>query len=222
MLDGVIGALAPHVCVICGCEGSLVCAWCAPDALMTVPERCYRCSVVSGESAVCSKCRKHSPLQHVWVAGLYQGAAKDLVHALKFARAKAAAQIIGDLLHDAVPALPQGTVVTYIPTATSRVRLRGYDQAQLIARAFAGNRGLQVCTLLRRQGQTRQVGANRKHRLEQAAKNYAVSDMHAAKGAEILIIDDILTTGATLESAAKVLKAAGAKRLHAAVFAQKQ
>lgn len=222
MLDKIMGVLAPHVCVVCGSEGSLLCAWCRPDALLVVPERCYRCSALSAQSAVCDKCHKHSPLQHVWVGGLYQGVAKDLVYGLKFARARAAAQLIASLLDETVPALPAGTVVTYIPTASSRVRLRGYDQARLIAQAFAGTRGLDMKPLLRRQGQSRQVGADRKHRLEQAAKNYVATETSSIKNKEVLIIDDILTTGATLESAAKVLKKAGAKQLHAAVFAQKQ
>ena len=222
MLDRVIGILAPHICVVCGKEGSLLCAWCAPDALMTIPERCYRCSSVSEQSAVCLKCRKHSPLLCVWVAGLYQSAAKDLVYSLKFGRARAAATVISNLLNETIPALTPGTIVTYIPTASSRVRLRGYDQARLIAQAFATSRGLRVETLLRRQGQSRQVGATRKLRLQQAAKNYHTINLTVTKGADILIIDDILTTGATLESAAKVLKKAGAKQLYAAVFAQKQ
>ncbi len=222
MLDKVIGLLAPHMCVVCGSEGSLLCGWCRPDALLVVPERCYHCSALSAQSAVCDKCRKHSPLQNVWVASLYQGAAKDLVYGLKFARTRAAAQLIGGLLDESIPALPKGTVVTYVPTATSRVRLRGYDQSRLIAMSFARARGLAVLPLLRRQGQSRQVGADRKHRLEQAAKSYAAYNPAAASGKEILIIDDILTTGSTLESAAKVLKKAGAKQLYAAVFAQKQ
>lgn len=222
MLDKLISVLAPHRCVVCRAEGSLLCTWCLPDAIQPVPERCYRCYALSRDSAVCAACRKQSPLRHVWVRGSYEGAAKQLVHMLKFARAMAAAQTIGQLLHEATPALPPGTIITFVPTATSRVRHRGYDQAELIARAFAAARGQKVQTLLTRVGQTRQLGADRKHRLEQAAKNYVASRPEACKGVEILIIDDISTTGATLEAAAYVLKKAGARTVHAAVFAQKQ
>lgn len=222
MFDRVIGVLAPHVCLVCGREGSLLCASCSYDALPPLPDRCYRCKSISQDSAVCQKCRKHTVLKYVWPRAQYSGPAKDLVYSLKFARARAAARLIADLLDEAVPALPPGTLVTYIPTATSRVRFRGYDQSRLIAKAFARKRNLRLVTALARIGQTRQVGSDRKHRLAQAAQNYRVQNQSKVKGAEILLIDDILTTGATLESAAKLIKLAGAKQVSAAVFAQKQ
>lgn len=222
MIEALISLLAPHRCLVCKTEGALLCAWCAPDAMWHVPERCYRCQAASVDSAVCAACRSRTPLAHLWVRGLYKDTAKQLLYALKFSRAKAAATIIGQLLDETVPALPLGTVVTYIPTATSRVRLRGYDHARLIAMAFASQRGLPVRKLLLRIGQSRQVGADRTHRQSQAAKNYIVPQPATCKGLEILLIDDIMTTGATVESAAAQLKKAGAKKVHAAVFAQKQ
>jgi len=203
-------------------EGSLLCAWCAPDAVLPVPERCYRCNAVSRDSAVCSRCRRHSPLKAVWVRAQYAGTAKELVYKLKFGRAVAAARTISAMMDEALPDLPKTTVVTYIPTATSRVRLRGYDQSRLVAKALAARRGLVFAPLLIRHGQTRQVGADRKHRIEQAAKNYSVRNNASIAGKEILIVDDIVTTGATLESTAVLLNRAGAKRLYAAVFAKKQ
>lgn len=222
MLDGITKLLAPHTCVVCGREGSLLCVWCWPDALPAMPERCYRCSATSPESEVCKKCRASTPLRHAWVRAQYEGAAKDLVYALKFARAQAAALTIAELLDEAVPALPEGTIITYVPTATSRVRFRGYDQSRLIAKSFARHRGLKLQTLLSRHGQSRQVGADRKHRAAQAAQNYRLVPTAQISGKEVVVIDDILTTGATLESAARILKDAGAKQVNAAVFAQKQ
>lgn len=222
MLDVLIRVLAPHTCVVCGREGSLLCVWCWQDAVPAMPERCYRCNATSRDSAVCQKCRRHTALRHVWVRGQYSGATKDLVYALKFARAQAAAQTIAELLDEAAPALPKDVVVTYIPTATSRVRFRGYDQSRLIAKAFAKRRGLKLQALLSRHGQSRQVGADRKHRVAQAAQNYWLLPSARVTGKEIVIIDDILTTGATLESAASILKDAGVRHVSAAVFGQKQ
>jgi predicted amidophosphoribosyltransferase len=140
---------------------------------------------------------------------------------LKFGRTKQAAQVIAAYLNETVPDLPSNTLVTFVPTATSRVRQRGYDQTQLIARAFAKRRGLTYTFLLVRHGQSRQVGSDRKHRFDQASKNYSVLKV-IPKNTEVLLIDDILTTGATLESGAKLLKQSGAKTINAAIFAQKQ
>lgn len=221
MIDRLLGLLAPHVCIMCGTEGALLCSRCAPDATEPIPSRCYRCKAVTTDNAVCVSCKRNSPLRHVWVASLYGGPPKELVYQLKFGRTKQAASVIARYLHEIVPALPPDTVVTYVPTATSRVRQRGYDQAQLIAKAFAKQRGITCSELLIRHGQSRQVGSDRKHRLEQAVKNYQFKRI-IPKGTEVLLIDDILTTGATLEASAKMLHQAGAKTVNAAVFAQKQ
>jgi ComF family protein len=221
MIDRLLSILAPHICIMCGTEGALLCERCFPDAIDPIPARCYRCSATSANSAVCNSCRRNSPLRYVWVTTQYDGPPKELVYRLKFGRTKQAASVIASYLHETVPVLPPSTVVTFVPTATSRVRQRGYDQIQLIARAFARYRGLQCAPLLVRYGQSRQVGSDRKHRFDQAAKNYGTLKK-VAKGTDVLLIDDILTTGATLESAAKLLKQAGAKTINAAIFAQKQ
>ena len=222
MFDKIIGVLAPHTCLICHTEGSLLCEWCEPDAVAPLPNRCYRCFKMSQDSTVCSKCRRVSPLRYVWVRSQYETVAKELIYHLKFGRARAAARTITELLDDAVPALSSKTVITYVPTATRRVRMRGYDQSKLIARAFAQQRNLPFQTLLVRHGQTRQVGADRNHRQKQAANNYQYVGPAFKDDTEILLIDDITTTGATLESAARILKKAGAVRVNAATFAQKQ
>lgn len=174
------------------------------------------------DSAVCSSCRKKSPLKYVWLHTVYKDTAKELIYQLKFARAKAAAKLVAELLDESTPALPEGSTISYIPTATSRVRQRGYDQTQLIAKEFARMRGLPCHTLLVRHGQARQVGSDRKHRIEQASKNYSATNPSKIKGANIVLIDDILTTGATIESGARILKKAGAKQINAVIFAQKQ
>jgi ComF family protein len=222
MLDKLVSLLAPHTCLVCGTEGYLLCPWCKPDAVSALPERCYRCNAVSRDSAVCQKCRKVSPLTHVWVRSDYEGAAKKLIYRLKFARAIATATVIAELMDEAIPDMPKDTVVTYIPTATSRVRLRGYDQSHLLARAIARQRGLKLTPLLIRVGQSRQVGSDRKHRINQAQNNYRVRNGKCNRVEQVLLVDDILTTGATLESAARLLKQSGIKQVSAAVFAKKR
>lgn len=221
MLDRFISLFAPHTCVACGREGSLLCLWCSNDAFDELPQRCYQCSVLSVDSKVCAKCRRTSPLSHVWIRTQYAETARELVYALKFARAQASARIIAQRLDEAVPYLPGNTVITYIPTATSRVRIRGYDQARLIAVEFASLRKLPCQRLLIRIGQTRQVRSSRAQRALQATKNYLPISKDITYR-DVVLIDDILTTGATLEAAAKVLKGAGVKNVYGAIFAQKQ
>jgi ComF family protein len=221
MLERIISLLAPHTCLICGSEGSLLCAWCAPDAVQTIPERCYRCRAISQDSQVCASCRKKTPLDHVWVGSVYDGTAKQLIRKLKFEHGKAASHVIAALLDESLPHIPQGTVITYVPTATKRVRLRGYDHAKLIATHFAKRRGLECTPLLTRHGHSRQVRSTKTARAQQAAQSYTAK--HAKTPYKtVLLIDDILTTGATIEAASRILKKSGVKRINAAVFAQKQ
>lgn len=222
MFDSLVSLLAPHTCLVCHTEGYLLCPWCKPDAITPLPDRCYRCNAVSRDGAVCQKCRKTSRLTYVWVRSEYEKVAKGLIYKLKFARAIAAATVIAELIEEEIPDLPPDTVVTYVPTATSRVRLRGYDQSRLIAREIARRRALSFTPILTKIGQTRQVGADRKRRITQASNNYRVRTGKLAGVTQVLLIDDILTTGATLESAAQLLKQSGVKQVSAAVFAKKR
>lgn len=221
IIEQIIGFIAPHNCVGCGAEGSLLCAWCAPDALVAPPSRCYRCQAQTADSAVCPSCRPQTRLKHVWVAAEYGGISKELLYALKFARARAAADVIASTMFDTLPYLDPETILVHVPAATSRVRKRGYDQSALIARVLSQKTDLKHLTLLARHGQSRQVGAKRGERLNQITNAFSVPHKYLAKDVCILLIDDVLTTGATLQEAAVTLKTAGAKTINAAVFAQK-
>lgn len=222
LVEKLIAWVAPYDCIVCGSEGALLCDWCKPDAFEPLPDRCYICFRVSPASRVCAKCRPKSKLSNAWVVTPYKKTAKTLVRKLKYARAKSSALIIADFLNERVPYLTPNTIITHIPASTNRVRMRGYDQAALIAQNFAYKRGLLHGRLLARVGQQQQVGANRKKRLAQLQGSFRVVNHQFIGKTPVLVIDDVLTTGATLETAAKALRQAGARRVSAAVFAQTQ
>lgn len=145
----------------------------------------------------------------------YSGYAKSLVWKLKAGSARAAADEVASLLP-----LIDCDIVVPVPTASSRVRQRGYDQAVLIAKAYARRHRLPCSKHLVRQSQTRQVGASRAQRLAQLNRAFRVVNKKDLAGQRVILVDDVMTTGATLEVAARLLKAAGAKSVDAAVFAQ--
>jgi len=106
-----------------------------------------------------------------------------------------------------------------IPTASSRrIRQRGFDHTKLLAQQLGQILKLDVRTSLRRIGQSQQVGTKSAQRIKQAEGMFQVAG--SVTDQKIILVDDVTTTGATLEEAARVLKRAGAKQVGAVVFAQ--
>ena len=220
ILDLITSFLAPHTCVGCGTEGAVLCPACVA-LLPKIPTRCYRCNAVTEMHRTCRSCRRQSQLVYVWPATTYETAAKAAVHRLKYERARAAADCLALAMAMRLPSLPLSSwVIVHAPTVPARVRVRGYDQAQLVARALGRSLHFPVAAALVRQTNQRQVGQSGVTRRKQMAGAFGVDQPSVVKNKDILLIDDVLTTGATLEAAAAALRQAGARRVAAAVFAQ--
>jgi ComF family protein len=131
---------------------------------------------------------------------------------------------MSQLIIDSAPATETAhtlvTVVVPVPTATDRRRRRGYDQATLIARALARRQDLAHVPCLRRLGRAHQVGAGRAQRLAQLAGAFVVVRPDRIRGKHVVLVDDVITTGATFEAAARALHQAGAARVSAVTFAR--
>ncbi|MDB5164950.1 MAG: competence protein [Candidatus Saccharibacteria bacterium] len=187
----------------------------------SVSPACYGCHSDSPNGVTCANCQKNTLLQAVRVATAYQGIAKDLVWKLKFGGTQDAARAMAAQM---LPLINKNTqsdlLIVPVPTATTRVRQRGYDQARLLARELAWRTRLPYVDCLARHGQTHQVGANREARLQQLSGAFRVTKGGLVHGAHIILIDDVLTTGATLSGAAEVLMEARAGRVEAVVFAR--
>lgn len=150
------------------------------------------------------------------MASAYTGAPRELIGLLKYHRQRDAAAALAATL---TPLLDSTNfdMVTSVPVATSRLRQRGYNQSELVAKQVAHSLSLPYRPLLRRLRNTQQVGKTRQQRLSQ------VSGLFVARSAppqRILIVDDVLTTGATLNTCAIALLAAGATEVWGAVAAR--
>jgi len=153
----------------------------------------------------------------------YEGTARDLIVGLKYRNARAVLDRIGGALALVVEAEPLHRqdapidVVTWAPTARHRRRERGYDQAQLLAHAVARRLGLACRPLLDRHDGPVQTGRNRADRL--IGPVFVVRPVRTRVAPRVLLIDDVLTTGATLQAGAHALRELGVTRVDGATAA---
>jgi ComF family protein len=201
MLARALALLAPPLCGACGtpCEAAdPVCPACSRALAAVRPG----VTVLPGLGAV------------TWAAP-YEGVARDLVTALKFGGRLQLAVVAAATIAAAVEPAPL-TAIVPVPAAPSRHRRRGFDPAQLIAGALAQELGVPLVQLLRRADGPRQVGRPRSERLATPPRVRAVS----GEAGRVLVVDDVLTTGATLTACAAALRDAGTGGIDAAVFAR--
>lgn len=219
ILDRFVSVYAPFCCLGCGAEANrLICESCS-ETIAKVPPRCYRCQATTRGYLVCERCKPKTPLRRVAIWAHYDGLPKQLIRRAKYERAR---QGLNEAAHHIAPLLKQfkgDTVLVPIPTASSRARERGYDQAEVLARRLSKLSGLPTKRYLVRIGQAHQVGASRAERVAHLKQAFRTRGSVSPEQ-HIVLIDDVSTTGATLESAARALKAAGFKHVDALVFAQ--
>jgi len=216
MIDRLLELVAPHHCFGCGKIGTVLCAVCKYDIIEDAYSGCLVCAAPS-LSGVCSMCK--TTYQKAWCVGNREGVLEQLINAYKFERVKRAAVELGALLDEALPVLPPETIIVPVPTVHSHIRVRGYDHALLLAQEFAKRRKLQVKPLVQRSTATSQRGLNKRARMKEAKQAFYCQTIPDAT-VPYLVIDDIVTTNATLRYAAGALQDAGANTVWAGVVAR--
>jgi competence protein ComFC len=198
-------------------EGDVLCTTCMQQYGLGKAQECFACRLPSPLGRTCERCRNNTRLSAVAVSAYYDGPVKELVWRLKYHRLQAAAEPAAELICRALPAWPIDRI-TSVPIAGPRYRERGYNQAELIARGLARRLGLPYAPLLGRHDARHQVGLGRQDRQQQVQKAfYGTRRLH---GERVLIVDDVITTGATLAACAAVLRDAGAQAVSGAAIAR--
>lgn len=220
----------PPRCAGCGTRGTVLCTACLASIAPPDTRRCAGCQRPLAAPAVvglCAPCAAAgtAPLSGLLVAARYDGAARQAIWALKYHGQRRLAAPLGDLLACAAAALPASPdLVAPVPLHLRRQRRRGYNQAELLARRCASNLKLRMrADLLQRVRETPpQVGLGAVARRENVAGAFTVAPGLApvVAGRQVLLIDDVCTTGATLSAAAQTLRAAGAATVWGLTIAQ--
>lgn len=204
LLHAIATGLVPPLCAACGRA-------CRPEATL-----CTRCSrrLASSDPLEGSGA---PGLDRAWSSAPHESVARDLVAALKFRRLLPVADLMADRIQWLAPGtLLSGTIVP-VPTAPLRSAIRGFDPAAEIAAALAKRTELPLSSCLARRGGGRQVGKRRSQRIGHPPRIQA----HGQVPRSVLLIDDVLTTGATLSSCARALRSAGAIRVAAITFTRR-
>ena len=199
------------------------------------PSRCIVCRerLTPGKPRLCRKCREHVPFaESVSIPGVsscvsacrYEGRMADAVRRFKFNGRQAYASAFGELVAERIyeDLRDDYDILSWVPLAADRMRSRGYDQARLIAGAAAKDlRQSLVPTLRKQRGVSRQSGTKSADaRKANILGAYSVPHPEAILNKRILLIDDIVTTGATLSECAKTLRIAGAGSVCCAVLSR--
>lgn len=217
-IDRIFRYIAPYQCFACGTDGALLCKAC----LQLMPEAesvCYKCGRETTNYFTCTSCAKSGLPNAVYCGTDYEFAGKQLVHNLKFDHSYEAARLIAIHLSRLLCDIPKSTVIVPLPTAPRRVRERGFDQSVLIAKELSRIMRLPYSNILIRDNNIRQTSLSRQERLNSVGQIFRYKTKHIKIIKSVLLVDDVMSTGSTIESASILCKQNGVEDINAVVFA---
>ncbi len=226
MRDQLLSILVPPACAICRRPlrdgGAIACTGCLRRLPWLRGHRCPRCALPRHRGGCPAS---GAAFDRAWAPLAYEGVARELVAALKFRAALPVAGLMAAHLAANLPADLRGATwagsppaIVPVPAHRGRRRRRGFDAAALLAAALAGRAGLPLTPCLRRVDRgRRQVGAGRV--LRRSAGRFGAA-LVAAPPRAALLVDDVHTTGATLDACARALKAGGTQAVAAVTYAR--
>jgi ComF family protein len=196
-------------------DEGLLCAACERDLPRLGTEGlCPRCALAAPGGAVCGACLAAPPQFDATVAALaYRFPADVLIQALKFRGGLAIAALLGRVLASRVSGAARPDVLLPVPLSTARVRERGYNQSMEIARVVARAAGLPLRPSLceRNRDTAAQIELPPADRVRNVRGAFHCP--RPIEGLAVAVVDDVMTTGATLDELARTLKRAGASRV---------
>ncbi len=231
-LAPLVDLIFPPRCPLCG-EGisaqTGLCSSCWSELAIPGKPACSLCGRPFGEGiadgAICAPCLAHPPRHDgIAAATLYNDASRKLILALKHGNRLALAPMMARLMCAKLDVIDEGWLVVPVPLHRWRLWRRGFNQAAVLASEIARKKGacLMVDVLVRRKSTPvlGGLGANARARALSGAIKANPSHLTKLRGASIVLVDDVLTSGATSSACVTALKAAGAEKVVISCFAR--
>ena len=227
--DGLLSLLFPTPCAACGryikdFKYLYVCPDCYKSIRLLDGVVCKTCMKPMNadfmtECSECAEGKRH--FVHVSAAGVYSGALKELIHLTKFYERKKIAKLLADFIFENVmdTAIKWADVIVPVPLSKGSLSERGYNQTALVALELSKRTGVQYLDAVKKVRETEpQNKLERKDRLKNLKDAFKAE--LPVNGKKVLVVDDVYTTGATMNEMAKTLLAAGAKEVRGIVVAR--
>lgn len=214
-------ALFPPRCAACGRPGAAICQPCLATATRLAHPQCRQCTRPLTYGDQCARCRlEQRRIDHLFVPYAYTPPILQAVHRFKYANKRYLAADLAALASAVLPSNLQVDLVVPVPLASSRERQRGYNQGRLLAAEIARHldRPLDCHVLIRVRDTPPQTSLPRARRLDNVRGAFRA--LRRLSGTRILLVDDVTTTGATIEAAARALRRRGAVWIGALALAR--
>ena len=211
-LPSLLDLIAPHSCRGCGILGEPLCHRCKNDIILEHVNTCPNCKSPN-PTGQCPKCKL---LPSIFVTNSHSHLLNVLIRDYKYNSNRALTKSLAEILNSILPNIYGPVSVVPLPTIKRHIRERGLDHTLLLAKQLVKLRGqhYHLDPIITRSQNTVQVGANRKTRIEQAAKAYDLSSSSIIHpNTTYILFDDVWTTGASIKAAINILKKAGAQKI---------
>ena len=214
LVELAIDAFFPRRCVGCGKVGSFLCLDCRRKLPRVFPPLCPQCGKPQASGILCPSCRqRQTQIDGVRSPFRFEEVLRQAIHQLKYHNLRAISPCLAQLLADYLHSNPlPGEAIIPVPLHPRRLRERGYNQSGLLARELSKLTNLpliQDCLIRIKEAQPQVRASSAQERLNNVASAFLCQD-NGVDGKQIILIDDVCTSGATLESCASALKNKGA------------
>ena len=219
-----LNLLFPQWCVGCGKKGDFICHSCRRSLPRIMPPLCPRCGKPQSSGILCSSCVSwQAEIDGIRSPFRFDGVMRQAIHQLKYRNLRTLAAPLARLLNDYLITSPvPGEVLVPVPLHRKRLRERGYNQSSLLARELSKLTSLPVvddCLIRQRHAPPQTKTSTVDERQSNVVDAFACGDQRL-RDKQVLLIDDVSTSGATLDACAVALKAAGATSVWGLVLAR--